>query len=290
MTLTPDEVSRVRSLHVQLDMAEVEEIYLPLMSRLLSLYVAATQRLFGAQQDFLCTQDVEMPYIIGVAGSVAVGKSTMARLLRELLVRWPNVPKVDRVTTDGFLYPNSVLERQGLMERKGFPESYDLPALLHFLSDIKAGRRPVRAPVYSHLLYDVLPDQWVEIDRPDIHALRSAFGMFQSTGAVSHNLKEFADELDHDGYHPGKFWAPAIVLTQLVAGPMLALGLFTRLVACPIVIFLIVTNYERWRVGGFFLNKMGLEFTLLWTVAAFYFLVHGGGAISVDHILIRREF
>jgi type I pantothenate kinase len=167
MTLTSDEVSRVRSLHVRLDMVEVEEIYLPL-SRLLSLYVAATQRLFGAQQNFLCTRDVEMPYIIGVAGSVAVGKSTVARLLRELLVRWPNVPKVDRVTTDGFLYPNSVLEREGLMERKGFPESYDLSALLHFLSDIKAGRRPMRAPVYSHLLYDVIPSQWVEIDRPDI--------------------------------------------------------------------------------------------------------------------------
>jgi putative oxidoreductase len=122
------------------------------------------------------------------------------------------------------------------------------------------------------------------------HGLRSAFGMFRSTGALSHNLKEFADELDHGGYHPGKFWAPAIVVTQLVAGPMLALGLFTRLAACPIVIFLIVTDYERWRVGGFFWNKMGLEFTLLWTVAAAYFLVHGGGAISVDQILVGREF
>jgi type I pantothenate kinase len=154
-------------MHVHLDITEVEEIYLPL-SRLLSLYVAATQRLFGAQQNFLCTQDVEMPYIIGVAGSVAVGKSTTARLLRELLVHWPNVPKVDLISTDGFIYPNRVLEREGLMERKGFPESYDLPALLHFLSDIKAGRHPVRAPVYSHLMYDVIPNQWVEIDRPDI--------------------------------------------------------------------------------------------------------------------------
>lgn len=167
MTLTSDEVMRVRSLHVRLDIAEVEQIYLPL-SRLLSLYVAATQRLFGAQQNFLCTEDVEMPYIIGVAGSIAAGKSTTARLLRALLVRWPNVPKVDLVTTDGFLYPNVSLEREGLMERKGFPESYDLPALLHFLSDIKAGRRTARAPVYSHLLYDVIPNQWVEIDRPDI--------------------------------------------------------------------------------------------------------------------------
>jgi type I pantothenate kinase len=167
MTLTPDEVTRLRSLHDRLDMAEVEEIYLPI-SRLLSMYVAATQRLFRAQQRFLGTEDAKVPYIIGVAGSVAVGKSTTARVLQALLARWQNVPKVDLVTTDGFLYPNAVLEREGLMEKKGFPESYDLPALLHFLSDIKAGRRPVRAPVYSHLVYDVVPNESIEIDRPEI--------------------------------------------------------------------------------------------------------------------------
>jgi len=167
MTLTPDEVTRLRSLHDRLDMREVEEIYLPL-SRLLSLYVTATQRLFRAQQNFLHTEDSKMPYIIGVAGSVAAGKSTTTRVLQALLARWTNVPKVDLITTDGFLYPNAILEREGLMDKKGFPESYDLPALLRFLSDIKAGRRPVRAPVYSHLLYDVMPSQWIEIDRPDI--------------------------------------------------------------------------------------------------------------------------
>src|SRR6202047_4541985 len=167
MTLTPDEVTRVRSLNDRLDIAEVEDIYLPL-TRLLSLYVAATQRLFRAQQNFLGTEDAKMPYIIGVGGSVAVGKSTTARVLQALLARWPNVPKVDLITTDGFLYPNAVLERDRLMERKGFPESYDLPALLRFLYDIKAGRRPVRAPVYSHLVYDVVPNHWLEIDRPDI--------------------------------------------------------------------------------------------------------------------------
>ena len=167
MTLTSDEVTRLRSLHDRLDIIEVEEIYLPL-SRLLSFYVAATQRLFRAQQNFLGTEDAKMPYIIGVAGSVAVGKSTTARVLQALLARWPNVPKVDLITTDGFLYPNAILERERLMERKGFPESYDLSALLHFLSDIKAGRRPARAPVYSHLIYDVMPNQWIEVDRPDI--------------------------------------------------------------------------------------------------------------------------
>src|SRR5438477_10912181 len=167
MTLRPTEVSRLRSLHDRLDIREVEDIYLPL-SRLLSMYVAATQRLFRAQQSFLGTEDSKMPYIIGIGGSVAVGKSTTARVLQALLARWPNTPKVDLITTDGFLFPNAVLEREGLMEKKGFPESYDLPALLRFLSDIKAGRRPARAPVYSHLVYDVIPNQWIEIDRPDI--------------------------------------------------------------------------------------------------------------------------
>ena len=167
MTLAQDEVNRLRSLHDQLDMKEVEDIYLPL-SRLLSLYVAATQRLHRAQERFLGSGDAKTPYVIGVAGSVAVGKSTTARVLQALLARWPNVPKVDLFTTDGFLFPNSILEREGLMEKKGFPESYDLPGLLRFLSDVKAGRCPARAPIYSHLVYDVMPNQWVEVDRPDI--------------------------------------------------------------------------------------------------------------------------
>ncbi len=167
MTLTQDEITRLRSMHDRLDIAEVEEIYLPL-SRLLSMYVAATQRLHRAQERFLGSEEAKMPYIIGVAGSVAVGKSTTSRVLQALLARWPNVPTVDLITTDGFLYPNAILEREDLMEKKGFPESYDVSSLLRFLSDVKAGRRPARAPIYSHLIYDVMPNQWVEVDRPDI--------------------------------------------------------------------------------------------------------------------------
>ena len=167
MTLAASEVSALRSLHDRLDIKEVEEIYLP-VSRLLSLYVEATQELFVAQKKFLHSDEPKMPYIIGVAGSPAVGKSTTARVLQALLKRWPPKPKVDLVTTDGFLYPTAVLEREGLMQKKGFPESYDLSSLLSFLSDIKAGRRPVRAPIYSHITYDIVPNEWVEVDRPDI--------------------------------------------------------------------------------------------------------------------------
>jgi type I pantothenate kinase len=167
MTLTAEEISELKAFNDRLSMREVEEIYLPL-SRLLSFYVGAAQKLFRAMQRFLGIEDAKVPYVIGIGGSVAVGKSTTARVLQALLARWPNTPKVDLITTDGFLLPNAVLAREGLMEKKGFPESYDLPALLHFLTGIKAGQRPVRAPVYSHLVYDVVPGGWLEIDRPDI--------------------------------------------------------------------------------------------------------------------------
>jgi type I pantothenate kinase len=167
MTLTRAEIADLKAFNDRLSMGEVEEIYLPL-SRLLSMYVAAMQRLFRSMQRFLGTEDAKVPYIIGVGGSVAVGKSTTARVLQALLQRWPNTPKVDLITTDGFLLPNAVLQREGLMEKKGFPESYDLPALLRFLTGVKAGQRPVAAPVYSHHVYDVVPGGRVEIDRPDI--------------------------------------------------------------------------------------------------------------------------
>ena len=167
MTLTQSDLDELRGLNDRIDLAEVEAIYLPL-SRLLNLYVAATQGLFRATNNFLHLNDRKVPYIIGMAGSVAVGKSTTARILQRLLARWPKHPKVDLVTTDGFLLPNAILEREGLMARKGFPESYDLPAILRFMSDIKAGERNVTAPLYSHLTYDVLKDERIVIDQPDI--------------------------------------------------------------------------------------------------------------------------
>lgn len=167
MTLNQGDLDELRGLNDRIDLVEVETVYLPL-SRLLNLYVAATQGLFRATNNFLHLNDRKVPYIIGMAGSVAVGKSTTARILQRLLARWPKHPKVDLVTTDGFLLPNATLEREGLMTRKGFPESYDLPAILRFLSDIKAGKRNVTAPLYSHLTYDVLKNEQVVIDQPDV--------------------------------------------------------------------------------------------------------------------------
>ncbi len=167
LTLSETELAELQGLNAKVSMAEVVEIYLPL-SRLLNLYVAARQELYKATDLFLGGREQKVPYIIGMAGSVAAGKSTTARILKTLLSRWPNHPKVDLVPTDGFLLPNAVLESENLMQRKGFPESYDLPALLRFLSAIKAGRRNVEAPVYSHFYYDVMPGERITIDQPDV--------------------------------------------------------------------------------------------------------------------------
>lgn len=168
LTLTENEVKRLRSLNDPVDLEEVRRIYLSL-SRLLSAHVEASLLLFQQRKEFLNVGDaVKTPFIIGVAGSVAVGKSTTARVLKELLARWPSSPKVDLVTTDGFLHPNAALRERGLMEKKGFPESYDVGQLLRFLSDIKSGLGSVRAPIYSHLTYDVVEGEYTAIDRPDI--------------------------------------------------------------------------------------------------------------------------
>ena len=167
LTLDESEVERLRGLNEPMSLEEVVQVYLPL-SRLLNLYVAATQGLFAATSRFLGGNGAKVPYIIGMGGSVAVGKSTTARILQALLARWPDHPQVALVPTDGFLLPNAVLEAEGLMERKGFPESYDLAGLVEFMSDVKAGRERVEAPIYSHLTYDVVTDRTITVDRPDI--------------------------------------------------------------------------------------------------------------------------
>jgi len=167
MTLTEKEIDRLRSLNDPVSMDEVTRIYLSL-SRLLSAHCESTIQLFKQRARFLSLRGQKTPFIIGVAGSVAVGKSTVARLLKELLARWPSNPKVELVTTDGFLLPNSTLRRRRLMNRKGFPESYDSTALLEFLSSMKAGEPEVSAPLYSHLTYDVLKGEHRTIQRPDI--------------------------------------------------------------------------------------------------------------------------
>lgn len=166
MTLSTTELEQLSGLIEELSIAEVEQIYLPL-SRLLNLYVAAAQELHAVTSKFLGRREVKVPFIIGVAGSVAVGKSTTARVLKALLARWPDHPRVDLITTDGFLLPNAELERLGLMDRKGFPESFDTGRLLNFLVDVKSGVAAC-GPVYSHFHYDIVPGQDVEVKNPDI--------------------------------------------------------------------------------------------------------------------------
>jgi type I pantothenate kinase len=167
LTLTEGDLQQLRGINEQIALDEVADIYLPL-SRLLNLYVAASQNLHRVTDTFLGSPAAKVPYVIAIAGSVAVGKSTTARILEALLARWPDHPQVDLVTTDGFLFPNRVLEERGLMERKGFPESYDLRRLVRFLGDVKSGQPEVSAPVYSHLTYDIVPGEEQVVRQPDI--------------------------------------------------------------------------------------------------------------------------
>jgi type I pantothenate kinase len=167
MTLTEADLFALRGVNEQVTLSEVEHIYLPL-TRLLTMYFAATQVLRSASSYFLGNPDTKLPFVLGIAGSVAVGKSTVSRVLQTLLSQQTDHPRVDLVTTDGFLYPNAVLEQRGLMHRKGFPESYDVRRALEFLIDVKSGKAPVTAPVYSHLTYDIVADRVQEVNRPDI--------------------------------------------------------------------------------------------------------------------------
>ena len=211
LTIREKDLEALRGINDRIDLDEVAAVYLPL-TRLLNLYVSATQNLHKVSSTFLGTIAPKVPYVVGVAGSVAVGKSTFARILQALLSRWPDHPKVDLVTTDGFLYPNAVLEERGIMNRKGFPESYDTRQLLAFLRSIKSGAPEARAPVYSHVVYDIVPGQETVVRQPDIVILEG-LNVLQ----VGESPKEFvsdyfdfsiyidADEKDIQSWYVSRF-------------------------------------------------------------------------------------
>jgi type I pantothenate kinase len=192
LTLSQADLDALRSADEHVSMQEVMEVYLPL-SRLLNLYVAAAQQLSRVTDTFLGSPAARVPYVIAVAGSVAGGKSTTSRILQALLARWPDHPTVDLVTTDGFLYPNRVLEERGIMHRKGFPESYDVRRLIRFLAELKSGAAEVRAPVYSHLVYDIVPGEELVVRRPDILIIEG-LNVLQTGGAGDRTPRVFVSD------------------------------------------------------------------------------------------------
>lgn len=191
LTLTEEDLQKLRGINEQVSLDEVARIYLPL-SRLLNLYVAASQGLYQVTDTFLGKPTAKVPYVIGVGGSVAVGKSTTSRILQALLSRWPNHPQVDLVTTDGFLYPNAQLVERGLLDRKGFPESYDVRALLRFLEEVKSGAEVVEVPVYSHEAYDIVPDVTSLVQQPDI-VIVEGLNVLQANASSSVFVSDYFD-------------------------------------------------------------------------------------------------
>lgn len=213
LTLSQNDLNALRGINDRIDLDEVVAVYLPL-TRLLNLYVSATQNLHRVSSTFLGTLAPKMPYVIGIAGSVAVGKSTSARILQALLTHWPEHPRVELVTTDGFLYPNATLEERGIMNRKGFPESYDTKLLLQFLRNVKAGNAEVSAPVYSHIFYDIIEGEHEVVRQPDILIIEG-LNVLQVGAEASEFVSDYfdfsiyidADESDIENWYVDRFLA-----------------------------------------------------------------------------------
>ncbi|MDO5026052.1 MAG: type I pantothenate kinase [Trueperella sp.] len=199
LPLTESDIARLISLGDPIGLAEVDAIYRPL-SALMQMYARNTGDLFAESKEFLGYQELRTPWIVGIAGSVSVGKSTTARLLQELLRRWPLTPHVDLVPTDGFLYPNSVLEERGILDRKGFPESYDRHALLNFLSAVKAGEPNLKVPVYDHVSYDIVPGEFITVDQPEILILEGLNVLQPARPSTDSNYTAISDFFDFSIY------------------------------------------------------------------------------------------
>lgn len=282
--LTEAEVVQLRGLGDRLDLAEVREVYVPL-SRLLSLYASSTKRLGADESAFLGDADTTTPFVIGVAGSVAVGKSTIARLLRELVSRWPGTPRVELVTTDGFLYPNAELERRGLMDRKGFPESYDRRALVEFLTAVKSGEPEVRAPYYSHMRYDIISDAHTTVRRPDV-VIVEGLNVLQppptpNDVAIS-ELFDFSIYVDADPAHIEQWYVDRFLALRQAAfsNP----NSFFR-------VFADISDEEAVRRASHFWNEINLPNlveNVLPTKHRASLVLQKGRAHTVDRVLLRK--
>jgi type I pantothenate kinase len=282
MTLTDDEVEKIRGINVELSTAEVESIYLPL-SRLLNLYVRASQGLFSVTDTFLGRPTEPVPYVIAIAGSVAVGKSTIARIMQMLLSRWPDHPSVDLVTTDGFLFPNEILEERRIMHRKGFPESYDRRRLLQFVTDVKAGVPEVRAPVYSHLTYDIIAGQERIVRQPQIVILEG-LNVLQGGGAGTYvsDYFDFSIYVDADPKDIGEWYLDRFLTLRDTAFRDEA-SYFHRYASLSDEVAL-EEGRRIWRE----INEVNLEENILPTRERATLILHKAADHAVQHVQLRR--